>query len=275
MLAEMNGKGGTLCAQARAGDIRCPLIVRPTSEDVITGHLFQALGHLNPRWWLADLLNAGLGNGRFRRQVYRRLKIKLWANQPHYPPGLLPWPEGSTQVDVVITWENPPTTVFLEMKYQSGLSTSVSGDDGTSGFPSDQLIRNIRVGLHQAGYFRQGHQLFAQPARDFVALVVAPTKGHPLVARYRDDGCLRSAIPHADQLIGLPRGPFVGELAFRDIIELLGRQARWFGRAERRIAADLGDYLGFKLSSRDDRPGRPAAFAIPQACPPPAGPAPA
>ena len=36
MLAEMNGKAGTLCSEARNGAIRCPLIVRPTSEDVIT-----------------------------------------------------------------------------------------------------------------------------------------------------------------------------------------------------------------------------------------------
>jgi hypothetical protein len=80
VLTEMLGKGGTLCSPARSGQIRCPLIVRPTSEDVITGHLFQALRCLNPRWWLPDLLNAALGTPRFRRQVYRRLKIDLWQN---------------------------------------------------------------------------------------------------------------------------------------------------------------------------------------------------
>ncbi len=36
----------------------------------------------------------------------------------------------------MITWENPPTTVLIEMKYLSGLSPKVSWDDGTSGFPS-------------------------------------------------------------------------------------------------------------------------------------------
>jgi len=259
MWTEMNGKGGNLCSHAKSGAIRCPLIVRPNSEDVITGHLFRALGYLNPRWWLADLLNAGLGTDRFRRQVFRRLKIQLWVNQPCYPPELLPYDEGSTQVDAVITFENPPTTVFVEMKYLSGLSRSGSGDDGGSGFPSDQLVRNIRVGLHQAGYFRRDPQLFAQPPRDFIVLVVAPGKGHSLVARYRDEDRLRAAIPHADRLVGLPRGPFVGELDYADIIELLGRQTRWFHRAERRIATDLGDYLEFKLSSRTDRIDRSMA----------------
>ena len=254
MLAELNGKGGNLCSHARSGEIRCPLIIRPTSEDVITSHLFQSLGYLNARWWLPDLLNTSLGTSRFRRQVYRRLKISLWQNQPCYPPELLPWSEGSTQVDAVISWENPATTVFVEMKFLSGLSTHVSGDDGESGFPSDQLVRNIRVGLHHAGYLRQDGQLFAQSPRDLIVLVVAPTKGHPLVKRYRDHQRLRAAIPHADQLIGLPSGPFVGELSYADIIDLLRRQSRWLNRSERMIASDLTDYLGFKLSPRADRP---------------------
>lgn len=249
MLAEMNGKGGTLCSQARAGEIRCPLIVRPTSEDVITSHLFQSLGYLNARWWLPDLLNGALGTGRFRRQVYRRLKISLWQNQPCYPPGLLPWPEGSTQVDVIITFENPPTTVFVEMKYLSGLSTHVSVDDGESGFPSDQLIRNIRVGLLQAGYFDQGEELFDQPPRDFVVLVLAPFKGHPLVERYRDRRKLLKAIPHSDRLIRLPHGPFVGEIDYNDIQSILTKQVRWMSVPERRVVADLTEYLEFKRSN--------------------------
>ena len=135
MLTEMLGKGGTLCSQAKTGEIRCPLIVRPTSEDVITGHLFRSLGYLNPRWWLPDLLNEALGAPRFRRQVYRRLRIELWQNQPCYPRELLPWDEGSTQVDAIITWENPPTTVLIEMKYLSGLSGTVSRDDGILRIP--------------------------------------------------------------------------------------------------------------------------------------------
>ena len=249
MLTEMRGKGGNLCSHARSGEIRCPLIVRPTSEDVITGHIFQSLGYLNPRWWLPDLLNAGLGANRFRRQVFRDLKIRLWQNQPCYPRELLPWDEGSTQVDAVITWENPPTTVFIEAKYGSGLSASVSGDDGQSGYPSDQLIRNIRVGLLQAGYFDQGEQLFDQPPRDFVVLVLAPTKGHPLVERYRDRQNLRAAIPHADRLIGLPRGPFVGQIDYEDIQSILSHQSRWMTAPERRVVADLTEYLEFKRSN--------------------------
>lgn len=246
MLTEMLGKGGNLCSHARAGEIRCPLIVRPTSEDVITGEIFQALGYLNPRWWLPDLLNTALGADRFRRQVFRNLKIRLWQNQPCYPRELLPYEEGSTQVDAMITWENPATTVFVEAKYGSGLSANVSGDDGSSGYPSDQLIRNIRVGLHHAGYLQTGRQLFEQRPRDLVVLVLAPTKGHPLVERYRDTARLLSDIPHSDRLNGLPRGPFVGELCYDDINAILRHQSRFMTSAERRVVHDLISYLEFK-----------------------------
>jgi hypothetical protein len=247
VLTEMNGKGGNLCSHAKAGEIRCPLIVRPTSEDVITGHLFQMLGYLNPRWWVSDLLNTALGTPRFRRQFYRRFKIDLWQNQPCYPRELLPWDEGSTQVDAVLSWENTPTTVFIEAKYGAPLSTNVAGDDGRSGYPSDQLIRNIRVGLNRCGYFQADDQLFDQPPRDLVVLVLSPTKGHPLVQGYRDTEGLRRGIPHSDRLTGLPRGPFVGEVDYADIIRLLRRQSWWFNRIERRVSADLSDYLEYKL----------------------------
>lgn len=271
MLTELRGKGGTLCSHARSGEIRCPLIVRSTSEDVITGHVFQSLGYLNPRWWLPDLLNAGMGADRFRRQVFRDLRIRLWENQPCYPRELLPWDEGSSQIDAIISWENPPTTVFVEAKFGSSLTTSVAGDDGQSGYPSDQLIRNIRVGLLRAGYFDPGEQLFDQQPRDFVVLLMAPCKGHPLVDQYRDEQNLRKAIPHSDRLIGLPRGPFVGEIDYRDIQSILTDQARWMSAPERRVVADLTCYLEFKRSNlpnkrafRTSGPGGPAGEKLPE-----------
>ena len=40
MLTELRGKGGRICQPALDGALRCPLIARPTSEDVVTGNLF-------------------------------------------------------------------------------------------------------------------------------------------------------------------------------------------------------------------------------------------
>jgi len=94
MLTELLGKGGRICRQAMEGEQRCPLMVRPTSEDVVTGHLCQVLRVLDSRWWLPDLLNVALGTSRFPRQSHRRLRIQPWDNRPRYPRELLPWNEG-------------------------------------------------------------------------------------------------------------------------------------------------------------------------------------
>jgi hypothetical protein len=153
-------------------------------------------------------------------------------------------------VDLTITWENPPTTILIEAKYLAGLSENVSGDDGRSGYPSDQLIRNIRVGLLETGYYDRGKRLFNRAERNLIVLVFSPNKGHQLVERYRNLGSLRKAIPHSEKIKNLPRSPFVGEFSFRDVVKLLRDQSRWFNRAERTVAEDLAEFLEFKLQSQ-------------------------
>ena len=257
MLTELDGKQGCLCQPARAGELRCPLLIRPNGEDVITGNLALALRVLDPRRLLPDLLNAALGASRFRCQVFRRLRVEPWVNRPRYPRELLPWEEGSTQVDLHLSWENPPTTVYLEAKYGSGLTRKTARDDGSHGFPSDQLVRNARVGLLEAGYFG-GHGLFPAVPRDFVLVLLSPFGGHPLAARYRDPERLREAIPHGDRLVGLPRSPFVGELTYEELLRVLERQLRWWTRPERVLAESLAAYLELKLAQAPS-PGIPGA----------------
>ncbi|MCA9026797.1 MAG: hypothetical protein KDA86_16440 [Planctomycetaceae bacterium] len=247
MLTELGGKGGCLCDPAKKGELRCPLIVRPTSEDVVTGNLFGSLQAINPRWWLPDLLNRALGEERFRRQVFRNLRIELWEKQRRYPRQHLEWNEGRTEVDVVITWANPPTTVFIEMKYGSTLSNATTHNNGSTGYPSDQLIRNARVGLRENGWFQED-VLFHRERRDFVLILLTPTTGNPLVPQYRDPDRLRAAIPDGERLDELPRLPFIGELGYRDVIHLLKWQQRWFTRPERTLVENLNRYLEFKLS---------------------------
>jgi len=262
MLTEMLGKGGRVCQPAREGKLKCPLIMRPTSEDVITGQLFGTLRAINPRWWLPDLLNQALGTKRFQTQVYRGLEIQLWQNQPSYPRRLLPWKEGSTQVDVVITWQNPPTTVFIEMKYLAELSAQTKGDDGRQGYPSDQLIRNIRVGLLKCGWFEQ-YGLFEMPPCDFIQLVISPQSENKLVEHYQNKIHLTAAIPKSEQLSGLPQQPFIGQLSYREVVLLLKNNRRFVTRAERILVDNLSDYLLFKLQSSCRRETGPMQQEIP------------
>jgi hypothetical protein len=94
------------------------------------------------------------------------------------------------------------------------------------------LIRNIRVGLHACGYFRD-QALFDSTPIDFIVILLSPINGHDLVRRYRDEHRVRKSIPHSDRLVGLPRTPFVGEIEYADITGILRKQSRFFTRAPR------------------------------------------
>lgn len=255
MLTELEGKGGRVCAAARNGELKCPLIVRPTSEDVITGNLFGTLQVINPRYWAPQLLNHAMGWPRFRQQVFRRFRISLWQNRPPYPRELLPWNEGSTQVDAVLEWENPPTTVFIEVKYLSDFTPRTANDNGSSGYPSDQLIRNIRVGLRECGWIEE-NRLFPVPRRDFAAVLLRPCSGHPLVASYRNEATLRKSIPQSERIANFPSAPFVGQITIADIAAGLLKQRRMCAPSERRAVDQLAEYLLYK--SEQAAQGRPA-----------------
>ncbi len=247
MLTELRGKGGRVCQPALDGTLRCPLIVRPNSEDVVTGNLFGTLGAINPRWWLPPLLNRGLKAERFRTQIYGNFRIELWQRQPAMPKDFVPWNEGQTEVDATISWENPATTVFVEMKFRSDLSATTTHNEGDEGFPADQLIRNARVGLRQTHWYQES-RLFELPRRDFVLLLVNATGQHPLVEAYRDPEQLRRSIPKSHLLQELPRLPFIGCLGYRDIVEVLEQQRRWMLRPEQLLVDQLVEYLHYKLA---------------------------
>lgn len=151
----------------------------------------------------------------------------------------------------------PPTTIFVECKYGSALSGRTNQNDGSLGFPSDQLVRNIRVGLHECGYYRTD-TLFASESRDFAVIVLAPETGIPLVREYRDLHRLRKAIPHGDR-IAWPGIPFVGEIGYKDIRNLLLARRRFTTRAERQVIDALVEYLTFKHQTRPHRSGLPTA----------------
>ncbi len=248
MLTELGGKGGRVCQPALDGSLRCPLIIRPNSEDAITGNLFGTLQAINPRHWLPHFLNHALGAQRFRSQVYRNFKVALWQRQPVMPGHLVPWKEGSTEVDVVITWENPPTTVFVEMKYRSELSEHTSHHFGRNGYPSDQLIRNARVGLYHCGWYDEP-KLFEMPKQDFVLLLVSPRSHNDLVRQYRDSTRLRRCIPHGQLLKNLPRGPFIGHISYSQLMKIVAARVRLMNRSESTLVSQLSDYVSFKLST--------------------------
>ena len=267
MLTELGGKAGQLCGPAKAGELRCPLMVRPNSEDVVSSHLWGILELLPPHLWVAPLLNRAVRSERFRRQHYRKFRVRLWQRKSK-PGAELPWKEGRTEVDVVLTWENPATTVFVEMKYGSELSNGVThspkartnghagpkpigeildqmdlGSQNGHAFPTDQLIRNARVGLTECGWMPG--DLFDE-RRDFILIYCSPSGRSPLVERYRDPDRLLNSLPGGSLMSVHPVTPFVGSLSFGDVTTVLAYIRSRLSASERQAADRLRDYLELK-----------------------------
>ena len=154
--------------------------------------------------------SCGKRRGRFRRQIFRKLTIDLWVRQKGVPKNLVPWNEGQTEVDVVIKWENPPTTVFVEMKYGSQLSRNTADSKEQSQYPTDQLIRNVRIGLWKNDWYAD-QRLFSCEPRDFYTILCSPKNGNVFVEQYQSNENIRSAIPNSERFVELPDQPFVGE----------------------------------------------------------------
>jgi hypothetical protein len=245
--AELNGKGGRVCEQARRGEIHCPLIVRPTSEDVLTGNVFGMLKHLRPHLWLNPMLNLALdgdaNSGRFRQVWFKDLKVKFWERQARFPPELLDFKEGSTEPDVIIEWENPPTTVWIEAKYHSGFAKGTNDNDD-----NDQVIRGVRTLLADTGHI-QPARLFSISKRRPVWLALLSYKPEPLVDHYRDEVVLLHAIPDGEAIVTLPEQPFLGTLTWSDIGGVLHRRLESMTGMEQSVSQSLIAYLDHKRST--------------------------
>lgn len=212
---ELHGKAGRVCPEALSGEKHCPLIVRTTSEDVMTGTVFGALKHIRPHLWLGPTLNLGLGVNRFRQVWYKNLSIRFWERQERYPPELLEFREGRTEPDIIIEWENPPTTVWIEAKYHAELAWGTANKAD-----NDQVIRGIRTLLAATGHI-QPDRLFNIPKRDAIWLALLTYKPDPLVEQYRKTPRLMKALAGPKEPTSLPTAPFVGTITWQELARVL------------------------------------------------------
>ena len=239
---ELNGKAGRVCDLAQRGSIRCPCIVRTTSEDVITGNVFGTLRHIRPHLWLPQLLNIGLNVEHHQQVWFKDFTIRLWERQARFPQELLRFREGRSEPDIIMEWENPePTTLWIEAKYGAGLAEGTANSD-----ENDQALRGIRTLLAATGYI-QPNRLFQAPRRRALWLALLVRKPEPVVDQYRNNQQLVNAMPGVENLVVLPRQPFVGTITWEEIATVLGNQQIGMTSTERSLAGSLGDYISLKM----------------------------
>jgi hypothetical protein len=186
---------------------------------------------------------------------YRNLSIRLWERQSRFPPELLKFREGNTEPDIIIAWENPPTTVWLEAKYISELADGTTHSD-----QNDQVIRGIRTLLAATGHI-QTKRLFEMPRRLPIWLALLKTRPDPLVERYRDPKKLARSLKGIITSKHLPADPFVGTVTWTDIAEILETRLAHMTAVERSVSNALCEYIRFKNAKvaefRNRRPIEP------------------
>lgn len=242
---ELNNKAGKVCEQARCGAIKCPLIVRPTSEDVLTGNVFGLLRHIRPHLWLNPLLNQAIDgdpdSGRFRQVWFKDFTIQLWKRQPRFPPELLEFREGRTEPDVVIEWENAPTTLWIEAKYLSGFSAGTANSDD-----NDQVIRGVRTLLAETGYIHPS-RLFKLRQRRPLWIALTGNSEDERITKYRSSRSLMQSLGLSAKAVTILPEAMVGSTTWFGLRDLLSLSASRSSFLERCIAGQVKAYLSFKL----------------------------
>ena len=240
MHVEQSGKGGRVCARSYRNGDGCPLIVRSTSEDVVTGNAFGLLRHLRPSLWLRPLLVAAFGK-RFERCNMHNVTVKMWPELP--PPSTKH--EGWSQPDVLIEFGD--VVVVIEAKYRAGLSMRTTRDPAR-----DQLARLLDV----AYQFAIDNQFFR---RDPYVLVLGLRSEEPaLVTRYRDATELAAVLGHYPEgdraRMATTMSARVGYANWLTLSYALGTPRGRLHKLERALLSDLAGYLRFKVQTADLSP---------------------
>jgi hypothetical protein len=236
MILELEGRGrkaGHVCAPDYRRGRGCPLIVRETSEDVLTANVFGVLRNLPPRLWLRPLLNSAFRTSRFSSISMRALDISFW--QRVSPPSLRTHEEGWTEVDVLIRFGDE--VVFVECKYRAGLSPGTKYDP-----QRNQLIRLVDCAWH---YAIEG---MCFPRRPPHILVIGTEREPPnLVTHYQESGALLEAIKPsppptleaqarvAAQRVGYASWGGLGQLIQQHVAKGTGVEQRFLGDVVRYI----------------------------------------
>ncbi len=173
-------KAGHVCDRSYRQGASCPLILRQTSEDIITANVFGLLRRMRPSLWLRPWLNHAFKTNRFRSCSLAGLDVAFWMQAN--PPPTRAHREGSTEVDVLIRAKE--LIVFVEAKYRAPLSTRTKHDEFR-----DQVIRLLDVVFEMAvaGEF--------YPRAPHVVVLGIPREEPSLVTRYRDPKVIDQMLP--------------------------------------------------------------------------------
>ncbi len=230
--------GKKVCPPNYVRKSNCPLIVRTTSEDLLTANVFGILKNLDPKVWLRRFLGEAIKGKDFSHHTFENLSFEFWRK--YRPPVNRKYREGTSEVDVTIFYKDG--IILIEAKYLAPVSLRTSNDPRR-----DQVIRYLDL----AAYHFLNHP---DSVKEFSFVLIIDTDKPPwTLTRYRYHQNLIKGLttpgffnPPVDTGRLLSKG--VGWLTwkqFRKILEI--SKCHFTTQAERKFVEDLVVYLDYKI----------------------------
>jgi hypothetical protein len=230
--------GKKVCPPNYVRKYNCPLIVRTTSEDLLTANVFGILKNLDPKVWLRRFLGEAIKGKDFSRHTFENLSFEFWKR--YRPPANRKYKEGISEIDVTISYKDG--IIFIEAKYLAPVNLRTTSDPRR-----DQIIRYLDL----AAYHFLNHP---DAVKEFYFILIMDTEKPPwILTRYRCNQNLIKGLTHpglfepsVDTGRLLSKG--IGWLTWtqlRKILEITRDQFRT--QAERRFVDDLIVYLNYKI----------------------------
>jgi hypothetical protein len=234
--------GKKVCPPNYVRKSNCPLIVRTTSEDLLTANVFGILKNLDPKIWLRRFLGEAIKGKDFSRHTFEGLSFEFWKR--YRPPANRKYREGISEVDVTISYKDG--IIFIEAKYLAPVSARTSNDP-----QRDQVIRYLDL----AAYHFLNHP---DTVKEFYFVLIMDTEKPPwILTRYRYNQNLIKGLtgpglfkPPVDTGRLLSKG--IGWLTWQQVKMILETTKGHFKtEAERKFVEDLIIYLDYKIREAD------------------------
>jgi hypothetical protein len=235
MFERLKSVGLTPCQPGSIRATRCPLVVNPDSEDLLTDNVFSRLRCIAPSIWFFPLMGVAF-NRSFKAVDQRLLKLEFWKKLPA-PPG--PHNEGTAEVDIFIRVRH---LIFLiESKFRSLLLPG--------GPHRDQVIRYLDAAIFN--YWPESNS-----NREIFFLLLTDTLREPeTLSKYRNAQQIYDELTkvrlHVDYgEVSEMLAKNIGWATWRDLLQILESQiAKGLPLVESMIVGDVIDYLRFKLQA--------------------------
>ena len=230
--------GKKVCRQDYVRKFSCPMIVRGTSEDLLTANVFGILKNLDPKIWLRRFLEEAIKGKDFSRHTFENLSFEFWKR--YRPPVNRKYREGISEVDVTISYKDG--IIFIEAKYLAPISLRTSND-----VRRDQVIRYLDL----AAYHFLNHP---DAVKEFYFVLIMDTEKPPwLLTRYKSQRNLAKGLTHhglfpANEDIASLLSKGIGWLTWKQVREILEvTKGQFITTTEQRFVSDLISYLDYKI----------------------------